>query len=215
MDQAVSPRKITSPRVLANSSPRNMKTVVLGEQNTFKQEIRKAKETTASLVVVRGPSIGKRYLLEAEESVIGEGHNREKKKKKKKKDSCFHRPLQVAIPRCKFLWQIRVSRESTPESTRRVKRIGLLIWEVQTERTSMMPRFENVAVCLHVDDADCKSDQISSSSVVLAKDDLIKLGGTLLKFAPPGELDGHFLGSLGHAARTDPVIATICFFCKV
>jgi hypothetical protein len=85
MDQAVSPRKITSPRVLANSSPRNMKTVVLGEQNTFKQEIRKAKETTASLVVVRGPSIGKRYLLEAEESVIGEGHNREKKKKKKKK----------------------------------------------------------------------------------------------------------------------------------
>ncbi len=47
--------------------------------------------------------------------------------------------------------------------------------------------------------------KLSSTSVILAKDDLIKLGGTLLKFLPSGELDGHFLGSLGHAARTDPL----------
>ncbi len=45
----------------------------------------------------------------------------------------------------------------------------------------------------------------SNGSVVLAKDDLIKLGGTLLKYVPSGEVDGYLYGSLGSAARTDPL----------
>lgn len=61
-------RKPTSPRVAV--SPRNQKTVIIGEQSTLKVELRKAKESSASVVVVRGPSSGARFVLR-DESVVG------------------------------------------------------------------------------------------------------------------------------------------------
>jgi diguanylate cyclase (GGDEF)-like protein len=45
----------------------------------------------------------------------------------------------------------------------------------------------------------------ANGSVMLAKDDLIKVGATLLKYVPSGEVDGFLYGSLGSAARTDPL----------
>ena len=42
-------------------------------------------------------------------------------------------------------------------------------------------------------------------SVVLAKEDMIKLGNTILKFLPAGELEILFYGALGSAAHTDPL----------
>lgn len=42
-------------------------------------------------------------------------------------------------------------------------------------------------------------------SVELAKEDMIKLGNTILKFLPAGELEIIFYGNLGSAAHTDPL----------
>jgi two-component system cell cycle response regulator len=43
------------------------------------------------------------------------------------------------------------------------------------------------------------------SSVILAKEDMVKLGNTILKFLPAGELEILFYGNLGSAAHTDPL----------
>lgn len=42
-------------------------------------------------------------------------------------------------------------------------------------------------------------------SVILAKEDMIKLGNTIFKFLPKGELEILFYGNLGSAAHTDPL----------
>ncbi len=44
-----------------------------------------------------------------------------------------------------------------------------------------------------------------SSPVTLAKEDMIKLGNSILKFLPAGELEILFYGNLGSAAHTDPL----------
>ena len=43
-----------------------------------------------------------------------------------------------------------------------------------------------------------------AQSVMLAKEDMIKLGNSILKFLPAGELEILFYGNLGSAAHTDP-----------
>ena len=42
-------------------------------------------------------------------------------------------------------------------------------------------------------------------SVILAKEDMVKLGNSILKFLPAGELEILFYGNLGSAAHTDPM----------
>ena len=42
-------------------------------------------------------------------------------------------------------------------------------------------------------------------SVILAKEDMVKLGNTIFKFLPKGELEILFYGNLGSAAHTDPL----------
>jgi diguanylate cyclase (GGDEF)-like protein len=42
-------------------------------------------------------------------------------------------------------------------------------------------------------------------SVMLAKEDMVKLGNTIFKFLPKGELEILFYGNLGSAAHTDPL----------
>jgi diguanylate cyclase (GGDEF)-like protein len=44
-----------------------------------------------------------------------------------------------------------------------------------------------------------------NDTVVLAKEDMIRLGNFILKFLPAGELEILFYGSLGSAAHTDPL----------
>ncbi len=44
-----------------------------------------------------------------------------------------------------------------------------------------------------------------NEKVALAKEDMIKLGTTILKFLPKGELEILFYGNLGSAAHTDPL----------
>lgn len=44
-----------------------------------------------------------------------------------------------------------------------------------------------------------------SDSVILAKEDMVKLGNTILKYLPAGELEILFYGNLGSAAHTDPL----------
>ena len=48
----------------------------------------------------------------------------------------------------------------------------------------------------------------SGSPVVLAKEDMVKLGSFILKFLPAGELEILFYGNLGSAAHTDPLTQT-------
>ena len=45
----------------------------------------------------------------------------------------------------------------------------------------------------------------SGDSVLLAKEDMIKLGNTIFKFLPAGEIEILFYGNLGSAAHTDPL----------
>ncbi|MGE4232700.1 MAG: diguanylate cyclase [Bacteriovoracia bacterium] len=47
------------------------------------------------------------------------------------------------------------------------------------------------------------NDKKVSSAVVLKKEDMIKIGNTILKFLPAGELEIFYLGSLESAAHTD------------
>lgn len=44
-----------------------------------------------------------------------------------------------------------------------------------------------------------------NETVVLAKEDMIKLGNTIFKFLPAGEIEILFYGNLGSAAHTDPL----------
>ncbi|MBI2711370.1 MAG: GGDEF domain-containing protein [Bdellovibrio sp.] len=45
----------------------------------------------------------------------------------------------------------------------------------------------------------------SGASVILVKEDMVKVGNTILKFLPAGELEILFYGNLGSAAHTDPL----------
>ena len=45
----------------------------------------------------------------------------------------------------------------------------------------------------------------SGDSVILAKEDMVKLGNSIFKFLPAGELEILFYGNLGSAAHTDPL----------
>ena len=45
----------------------------------------------------------------------------------------------------------------------------------------------------------------SGESILLAKEDMIKLGNTIFKFLPAGEIEILFYGNLGLAAHTDPL----------
>jgi len=45
----------------------------------------------------------------------------------------------------------------------------------------------------------------SGETIILAKEDMIKLGNTILKFLPAGEIEILFYGNLGSAAHTDPL----------
>jgi diguanylate cyclase (GGDEF)-like protein len=45
----------------------------------------------------------------------------------------------------------------------------------------------------------------TGDSVILAKEDMIKLGNSIFKFLPAGELEIIFYGNLGSAAHTDPL----------
>ncbi len=45
----------------------------------------------------------------------------------------------------------------------------------------------------------------TNDSALLAKEDMLKIGNTILKFLPAGELEILFYGNLGSAAHTDPL----------
>lgn len=62
------PRKLT-PR--GGMSPRNQETIVVGEQNTLKGAIARAKQSDACLLVVHGTPIGHRYVLKDDLMVVG------------------------------------------------------------------------------------------------------------------------------------------------
>jgi len=49
------------------------------------------------------------------------------------------------------------------------------------------------------------NDKAIKEPVVLRKEDMIKIGNTILKFLPAGELEIYYLGTLESAAHTDPL----------
>ncbi|HRK01736.1 MAG TPA: GGDEF domain-containing protein [Oligoflexia bacterium] len=49
------------------------------------------------------------------------------------------------------------------------------------------------------------NDKLIKDTVTLRKEDMIKLGNTILKFLPQGELEIFYLGTLESAAHTDPL----------
>jgi two-component system cell cycle response regulator len=126
-------------------------------------ELRKAKESDACLVVMRGPALGARFTLGAEEAVIG-------------RDPA----VLVSLP------DQSVSRKHA---------------QVSRDGTGFKLTDLGSANGTHVNDVKLPAN----GAVTLAKDDLIKVGATLLKYVPSGEVDGFLYGSLGSAARSDPL----------
>jgi pSer/pThr/pTyr-binding forkhead associated (FHA) protein len=125
-------------------------------------ELKKAKDSPASLVVMRGPSIGARFILSNESNEIGR---------------------DPAV-------QISLSDQSVSRKHARINRVDDKY--VLTDLNSANGTWCN------------ESKLAANESVALEKDAMIKLGNCLLKFAEGHE--GHFLGSLGSAARTDSLL---------
>ena len=140
------------------------KTAVLqGDQLTLNNELKKAKEQEACLIIIRGTPQGNRYFLTQKEMTIGRDPNAD---------------ISVADQ--------GISRKHA-KVTKEEGKVRL------TDLGSSNGTFIN------------DKRLQPGDSVILAKEDMIKLGNTILKYLPAGELEILFYGNLGSAAHTDPL----------
>jgi diguanylate cyclase (GGDEF)-like protein len=140
------------------------KTTVLQEnQGTLNNELQKAKEQEACLIIIRGTPQGHRFFLTQEEMTIGRDPTAD---------------ISVADQ--------GISRKHS-KVTKENGKVRL------TDLGSSNGSFVN----------DKKIQP--GTSVILAKEDMIKLGNTIFKFLPAGEIEILFYGNLGSAAHTDPL----------
>lgn len=137
--------------------------VLSADQATLNQDIQKAKEQEACLIIIRGSPQGHRYFLTQEEMVIG--------------------------------------RDAAAE-------ISLLDQSISRRHAKVIKRGEQVFL---MDLGSANGTLINDKKLApneeqpLSKEDMIKLGNSILKFLPRGELEIIFYGNLGLAAHTDPL----------
>lgn len=135
--------------------------VLLGDQETLKQELQKAKEQEACLIIIRGTPQGHRFFLNQAEMTIG--------------------------------------RDPTAEITindTSISRKHALLRKNGTDYTIEDLGSANGTLI---------NDQklVASQPQTLSKEDMVKLGNTIVKYLPAGELEILFYGNLGSAAHTD------------
>lgn len=135
--------------------------VLSNDQATLQQELAKAKEQEACLIIIRGTPQGHRFFLTQPEMTIGRDPSAD----------------------------ISITDQSISRKHAKVLKQGDRV--VLTDLGSANGTLVN--------------DQRigSGDSRTLAKEDMIKMGNTILKFLPAGELEILFYGNLGSAAHTD------------
>jgi diguanylate cyclase (GGDEF)-like protein len=129
---------------------------------TLAQEIEKAKEQEACLIVIRGKPQGFRFFLSRDEMIIG-------------------RDPAADI----YLADDGISRRHA----KIVRRDGAILL---SDLGSANGTYLN-------------DQRVTGAGMPLAKEDMLRIGTSILKFLPAGELEIIFYGNLGAAAHTDPL----------
>jgi diguanylate cyclase (GGDEF)-like protein len=136
-----------------------------GDSPTLAQEIEKAKEQEACLIIIRGKPQGHRFFLTRDEMIIG-------------------RDPAADI----YLADDGISRRHA-----KVTRRGGAI--VLSDLGSANGTYLN-------------DRRVTATGLPLAKEDMLRIGTSILKFLPAGELEIIFYGNMGAAAHTDPLTRT-------
>lgn len=145
-----------------NDSEGSEKTTVLSsEQLTLKNDLKKASEQEACLIIIRGTPQGHRFFLTQPEMILGRDPNVD----------------------------ISVSDASISRKHAKIVKQGKKV--LLTDLGSANGTFLN--------DKKVNANQ----TVTLQKEDMVRLGNSILKFLPAGELEILFYGNLGSAAHTD------------
>ncbi len=135
--------------------------VLSGDQATLNQELAKAKEQDACLIIIRGSPQGHRFFLNQEQMIIG-------------RDPA----ADISI----------VDQGISRKHARVAKKDGKVqIFDLGSANGTF------------INDKKIPPNEPRD----LAKEDMIKLGSSILKFLPAGELEIIFYGNLGSAAHTD------------
>lgn len=140
------------------------KTSILQDgQNTLFNELQKAKEQEACLIVIRGTPQGHRFFLTQSEMIMGR---------------------DPAVALC-------ISDPGISRNHAKISKNGDSV--MVSDLGSSNGTFIN------------NRRLAPQETVKLAKEDLLKVGSTILKFLPKGEIEILFYGNLGSAAHTDPL----------
>jgi diguanylate cyclase (GGDEF)-like protein len=135
--------------------------VLSSDQATLNQEMAKAKEQEACLIIIRGTPQGHRFFITEKEMVLGRDPS-----------------ADIAI----------LDQSISRKHARVTKADGkIYITDLGSQNGTLI------------------NDKKLAPDVArpLAKEDMIKLGSTIMKYLPQGELETLFLGNLGSAAHTD------------
>jgi two-component system cell cycle response regulator len=135
--------------------------VLSSDQATLNQEMAKAKEQEACLIIIRGTPQGHRFFITQEEMVLGRDPS-----------------ADIAI----------LDQSISRKHAKVVKSGGKVLLTDLGSQNGTLIKDKKLA---------------PNESRSLAKEDMIKLGSTIMKYLPQGELETLFLGNLGSAAHTD------------
>jgi len=130
------------------------------DPNTLVQEIEKAKEQEACLIVIRGKPQGHRFFLTRDEMIIGRD----------------------------------------PAADVYIADDGI------SRRHAKLTRLDGLILLSDLGSANgtyLNDQRVAGTGLPLAKEDMLRIGTSILKFLPAGELEIIFYGNLGAAAHTD------------
>jgi two-component system cell cycle response regulator len=144
-----------------NESSGDTTKVLAGDQATLNQEMAKAKEQEACLIIIRGSPQGHRFFLTQDEMTIG--------------------------------------RDPTADITINDQSISRKHAKVSKKEGHVILTDLGSANGTLIND----KKLTSQDSRQLAKEDMIKMGNSILKFLPQGELEILFYGTMGDSANTD------------
>lgn len=135
--------------------------VLTSDQATLNQEMAKAAEQEACLIIIRGTPQGHRFFITQNEMVLGRDPSAD----------------------------IAILDQSISRKHAKVTKSGkkVLLTDLGSQNGTLINDTKLAA----------------NESRALAKEDMIKLGSTIMKYLPQGELETLFLGNLGSAAHTD------------
>jgi diguanylate cyclase (GGDEF)-like protein len=133
-----------------------------GDPPTLAQEIERAKQQAACLIIIRGKLQGHRHFLTREETIIG---------RDPAADICLS---DEGVSR----WHAQLTRRGG----------AVLISDLGSANGTYV-----------------NEQRVTAVGLPLAKEDMVRIGTSILKFLPAGELEIILYGNLATAAHTDPL----------